>query len=234
MVSAKQIELRIVPSKIANDFMRVHHYSGKIVNNSKLHFGVFAAKQLHGVLSYGSPLDKSKVIGLVEGTRWNEMLELNRMAFDEHLPKNAESRAIAVSLRLIKRHAPHIKWVLSFADATQCGDGTIYRASGFVLTGIRPNKNTCLLPGGEVIHKMTLESSPSKARPELGGASYYDITYGKYDFGKYVDAVAGRILVGYQIRYIYLLDKSCKLNVPELPYSDITKLGAKMYKGVRG
>lgn len=33
-----------------------------------------------------------------------------------------------------------IEWVVSFADATQCGDGTIYRASGFLLTGIRENK----------------------------------------------------------------------------------------------
>jgi len=32
-------------------------------------------------------------------------------------------------------HLPQIKWVISYADGTQAGSGTIYRASGFVLTG---------------------------------------------------------------------------------------------------
>ena len=62
--------------------MKAHHYSGKVVNNSTLHFGVFLEGNLHGVMSYGPSLDKSKIIGLVKDTGWNEFLELNRMAFD--------------------------------------------------------------------------------------------------------------------------------------------------------
>lgn len=230
--------MRVIPAKIANDFIRRNHYSGKVVQNSKLHFGVFTGGLLHGVLSYGSPLDKSKVLGLVKNadgspTAWGGMLELNRMAFDAFLPKNSESRAIAITIRLIRKRAPHIKWILSFADGTQCGDGTIYRASGFALTAIRTNKNTVRLPDGSVIHKMTLESNPNQKRPELGGRSYYDLTGGRYDFAKYVSAVQGGVLVGYQLRYIYLVDKTCVLNCPRLPYSDIDKLGAGMYRGKR-
>jgi hypothetical protein len=37
------------------------------------------------------------------------MLELNRMAFDDYLPKYSESRCIAISIKLIKKNAPHIK-----------------------------------------------------------------------------------------------------------------------------
>ena len=59
------------------------------------------------------------------------------MAFSEKLPRNSESRAISIAMKLIKKHYPHIDWVVLFADGTQCGDGTIYRASGFVLTDIR-------------------------------------------------------------------------------------------------
>ena len=187
-------------------------------------------------MSYGSPLDKRKVLPLVHTKEdkpvlWNEMLELNRMAFDECLPKNSESRCIAVSFKLIKKNAPHIRWILSFSDGTQCGDGTIYRASGFVLTGIVENSNTCRLPNGEVIHKMTLESSPLQPRKELGGASYYALTNGKYNFNKYVKAVQGAILKGYQLRYIYLIDKTCRITVPIIPFSKIDEIGAGMYKG---
>lgn len=229
--SAKEIEIKVIPSKIANPFMRKHHYSGKVVNNSNLHFGAFIDNELHGVLSFGPPLDKSKVIGLVEDTGWSEMLELNRMAFDEFLPRNSESRSISQCIKLIKKNAPHIKWILSFADGTSCGDGTIYRASNFILTDIKPNKNIALLPSGEKIHKMTVETNPSIPRKELDGKTYYQITNGKYDFKKYIEYTNAKVLEGYQLRYIYLIDKKCKLTVPSIPFSKIDEMGAGMYKG---
>lgn len=233
MGRAKEIEVKVIPAKIANPFIKSHHYSGKIVQNSKLHFGAFLDGKLHGVLSYGPSLDKSKIIRLVEGTGWNEFLELNRMAFDDYLPRNAESYCIAKSIKLIKKNAPQIKWIISFADGCSCGDGTIYRASNFVLTDIRVNKNLCVLPSGEKVHKMTLESSPNQPRRELGGQTYYQLTNGTYNFKKYVEEVKGEVLVGYQLRYIYFIDKSYreKLTVPEIPFSKIDDLGAGMYKG---
>lgn len=233
MGRAKEIELKVIPAKIANPFIKKYHYSGKIVNNSCLHFGAFLDGKLHGVLSYGPSLDKSKIIGLVEGTGWNEFLELNRMAFDDYLPRNSESYCIAKSLRMIKKNAPQVKWVISFADGCSCGDGTIYRASNFILTDIKINDNLVQLPNGDKIHKMTLESSATKPRPELGGKSYFDITGGKLNLKKYVEYVGGHILKGYQLRYIYFIDKKYRerLTVPEIPFSRIDELNAGMYKG---
>lgn len=238
MGRAKEIVVKVIKSADANAFIKAHHYSGKVVQNSSLHFGAFLDGKMHGVMSYGSPLDKKKVLPLVHTQAgvpclWNEMLELNRMAFNDYLPHNSESRCIAISIRLIKNNAPHIKWILSFSDGTQCGDGAIYRASGFYLTQISENKNTCQLKDGSVIHKMTLESSPTTKRPELGGMSYYDLTGGKYDFKKYVSYIGGAILSGFQIRYIYLIDKKCKISVPILPFSKIDEMGAGMKKGIK-
>lgn len=235
MGRAKEIIIKVIPSKIANDFIRKHHYSGKVVQNSNLHFGAFLDGGLHGVLSYGSSLDKAKMVKLVEGTEWNEFLELNRMAFDDYLPRNSESYCIAKTLKLIKKNAPHIKWVVSFADGCSCGDGTIYRASNFVLTAIKENFNLCQLPNGEKVHKMTLESNPTTPRKELGGKCYYDITGGKFNFKQYVNYVGGEILKGYQLRYVYFVDKSYRerLTVPEIPFSKIDEIGAGMYKGER-
>jgi hypothetical protein len=36
---------------------------------------------------------------------------------------------------------------------------------------------------------------------------------------------------GYSLRYIYLIDKTCKITVPILPFSKIDEMGAGMYKG---
>ena len=233
MGKAKEITVKVIPPKIANEFIKKHHYSGKVVQNSNLHFGAFLDGGLHGVLSYGPSMDKSKIINLVEGTGWDEFIELNRMAFDDYLPRNSESYCIAKTLRMIKKNAPQIKWVISFADGCSCGDGTIYRASNFVLTGITENKNICLLPSGEKVHKLTVEARPTAPRRELGGKSYYEITGGQYSFRRYVEYVGGEILEGYQLRYIYFIDKAyrARLAVPEIPFSKIDEVGAGMYKG---
>lgn len=210
MGRAKEIIVKVISSKIANQFVKKYHYSGKVVNMSVLHFGCFLDNKLHGVMSYGSPMDKRNVINLVETSnksvnqKWNEMLELNRMAFDDYLPKYSESRCIAISIRLIKKNAPQIKWLLSYSDATQCGDGTIYRASGFKLTQINKNSTIYELSDGQIVAKR--------------GDSAYNFT----------DAKA---LKGFQNRYIYLIDKKAKLNCEDLDFKKIDEHGAGMYKG---
>ena len=233
MASAKDLIVKPIASADARAFIRKHHYSGKVATNSQLHLGVFWDGKLEGVMQFGPSLDKSKIIGLVEGTGWNEFLELNRMAFSDALPKNSESRAISVAMKLLKKHAPHVKWVISFADGTQCGDGTIYRASGFVLTGIKKSLDLCRLPSGEVVHSVTLKSSPNTPREELGGRTFAQVTGGGTSFRKYVEAANGEVLAGFQLRYIYFIDSKSKnlLNCPELPFSAIAEAGAGMYKG---
>lgn len=210
MGRAKEIRVKVIPSKIANQFVKKHHYSGKVVTLSSLHFGAFLDKKLHGVMSYGPPMDKRNVLNLVKtnnigiNKKWNEMLELNRMAFNDYLPRNSESRCISISIKLIKKNAPQIKWLLSYSDATQCGDGTIYRASGFKLTQINKNGTIYKLANGEVVAKR--------------GDSKYNFT-------------GAKALKGFQNRYIYLIDKKSKLNVEEISFSEIDKQGAGMYKG---
>jgi hypothetical protein len=155
-VSAKNLLIKPIDAGTANRFVKKMHYSQKVVPNSQLHLGVFFAGQLEGVMQFGPSLNKKGSINLVSETAWNGFIELNRMAFSEALPKNSESRAISVAMRFLKKYAPQIEWVMSFADATQCGDGTIYRASGFVLTAIRPNEGLRQNPQtGETLHAIS-------------------------------------------------------------------------------
>ncbi len=226
MATAKDILLKPIPAKIANDFMRRTHYSGKVVQNSQLHIGVFLDGILRGAMQFGPSLDKRKIQGLVKGTKWNQFIELNRLAFDDVLPRNSESRAISIAIKMMKKYAPQIKWIISFADATQCGDGAIYRASGFVLTGITSNKNLARSPDGTVMHKMTFESSPIST-------GYAEITKGKNNWFLFCKSKGWQRLIGYQLRYIYFIDPSYRqqLTVPEIPFNQIDEIGAGMYRG---
>lgn len=236
MGRAKEIIVKVIPSSIANPFIKQHHYSGKVVQNSNLHFGAFLDNQLHGVMSFGSSMDKAKTQQLVTGTGWNEFIELNRMAFDDYLPRNSESFCIGKSLKLIKKKAPHIKWIISFADGTQCGDGTIYRASNFILTGIKPNKTILEFPTGDRIAAMTLESHFTLDIVKKQ-CEYFGIEHKYRTRSEWIKIGNGKIkyIEGYMLRYIYFIDKSYRnrLTVPEIPFSKIDEIGAGMYKGER-
>jgi hypothetical protein len=213
-MSAKNIQLKPISASLANDFVKKTHYSGKVVPNSQIHIGVYYFGKLEGVMQYGPSLKKKQMLGLVQDTKWDGFIELNRMAFSDALPKNSESRAIGISLKILKKHLPQLQWVISFADATQCGDGTIYRASNFLLTGIKSNDTLRLNPEtGQVMQSMT---------------AYHQNLMGKFKNWDKVD--------GFQLRYVYFYNPKdlAKLTVPVLPFTEIAKRGATMYKGVSG
>ena len=221
MGRAKEILVKVIPSKVANEFVKKTHYSGKVVPNSTLHFGCFLDNKLHGVMSYGNCINKKGTINLVKNTGWNEFIELNRMAFNDYLPKYSESRCIAISIKLIKKNAPQIKWIISFADGTQCGDGTIYRASGFKLVSIVESGQIFNFNGDVVHGKILWDKSLVK------GWTVSDNCMQKLrDKGNTIERMKGK-----QLKYIYLIDKSMTITKEILPFSEIDKQGAGMYKG---
>ena len=249
---AKSIILKAIDATTANALVKRVHYSGKVVNNSQLHIGVFYRGKLEGAMQFGPSLDKRKLQGLVEGTPWNGFIELNRMAFTDTLPRNSESRALGIALRMLKQHAPHVQWVVTFADGAQCGDGTIYRAAGFVLTSIKRNDQLWTLPDGFAFTRM---SATDTCRPcsrkivsrasmtmqgangagaqlrELESAGLYKNTGGASM--KSLISAGAKPIPGFQLRYLFFLDPTARqrLTVPILPFSEIERRGAGMYKG---
>lgn len=217
MESAKSIWVKPIRGGAANEFIKRCHYSGKVCQNSQIHLGVFDGPRLEGVAQFGTSIDKRKMLPLVRGTRWNGYLELNRLAFSDALPRNSESRALSIMFRIIRKRYPFIKWVVSFADACQCGDGAIYRASGFILAGIKKNTDIVRLPDGTITNGKTLNDNPNR-----------NLSYWRKRGAK--------PLTGFQVKYIYFLDPTWRerLTVPEIPFSRIRELGAAMYKGKRG
>lgn len=239
--TAKDIYVAPIKSANANALVKRIHYSGKVVQNSQLHFGVFLGGRLEGVMQFGPSLDKRKIQGLVENTLWNGFIELNRMAFSDRLPRNSESRAIGIAMRLIRKHYPHIEWVISFADGTQCGDGTIYRASGFVLTGIKVNTQVWAAADGNNDSRTALTDNKSRGSQLRAQAviSRTTVTKAGNNFAtgaasmKAYEAIGFKPLKGFQLRYVYFISPKAKerLTVPIIPFAKIEEVGASMYLG---
>jgi hypothetical protein len=194
--------------------------------------GVYAQGRLAGAMTFGDPLDRRRVLPLVEGTPWEGVCELNRMALDPALPPNSESRVLAVALRILKARAHHLEWVLSYADATRCGDGTIYRATGWLLTDIKPNRSLWEWPNGEVYSDVGIRTSDRLRR---WVASQGDgITWAMTGKASTWRALGARPIAGHQIRYIYPLRDGVRerLTCDVLPYAAIDDARAGMYLGV--
>ena len=155
-------------------------------------------------MQFGPPIDRHKTAALVRNTKPRGMLELNRMAFTDDLPRNSESRALGVVMRLMRKELPTIRWV-------------IYRAAGFMLTAIRKNATVLRMPDGSTAFDKTLKNRArygdlaaarrAGARPMLG----YQMRYVYF-----LDPSA----IG-------------DLTVEPVPYSAIKDMGAAMYRGQR-
>lgn len=199
--SAKDLVVHTIQSSIAREMVKAGHYSHKVVPNSCLHFGVFWKGKLEGVLQYGHSIDKRKMVALVEDTTWDGFLELNRMYMSPTLPKNTESRALAITLKLIRKNLPHVKGVVSYADGTQAGSGTIYRASGFLLTGYRENTTIFYVPAmKESFAKLTFTTNKSTATYErikkATGVDVVEAMRGSASIEKVLKALNAKTLKG--------------------------------------
>jgi hypothetical protein len=212
MFTAKEIVIKAIDSKSSRAIVERYHYSGKCTQNSQIHFGVFLGGKLEGALQFGPSIDKRRMAQNL-GVGFNETLELNRMALSDVCPKNSESRALGVCLRIIKKRYPHLKVVVSFADACQCGDGTIYRAAGFKLHSFKKNISLMRAKDGSVVAKKSLDD---KIDPKTG-------RYGSSGLGL-------RPIDGYQMKYLFFLDKSLERNFLFVDFDKIPD-SVRMYRG---
>lgn len=216
MSDVKNIILKPIDSASAKRIVHRYHYSGKSTQNSQIHFGVFLNDRCEGALQFGPSIDKRRMADNLK-VKFNETLELNRMAFSDKLPKNSESRALGVAIRIIKKQYPHLKIIVSFADACQCGDGTIYRASGFKLHSFKKNTSLLKMPNGEIVAKKSLDNASSND-------------------GKYLSSQAikngATPLIGYQMKYLFFLDKNLEKSFNFVNFKDIPEY-VKMYKGIK-
>jgi adenine modification enzyme len=194
----------VIDRDAANAIVAANHYAHTFVRNSYVHLGVEIDGRRAGVLQYGYAMNPASADSVVAGTGMREYLELNRMWLDAVAPRNSESRALAFSVRLIRRLHPRVKWIQSFADE-RCGlFGTVYQAAGFTFHGEHMGRFWEL--DGAMYHDSLLSNSGTAETPK----------------GRLLRANRGRLVRHElrQFRYLKFLQqrfaKGCRY--PPLPY----------------
>jgi len=129
------------------------HYA-KTVPRNGIGYSVFNDKnEWCGVIVYGYGANHH--IGNQYNLKQGEVVELTRVALNGK--QETTSKALAMSLKLIKKDIPLCKLVVSYADLDQNHIGTIYQATNWYFVGIsNENKNSGFLINGKKVHRRTV------------------------------------------------------------------------------
>lgn len=157
------------------------HYS-KVLPMVQIAYSVFNSQnEWCGIIAYS--IGANKRIGSQYDLKQGQIVELIRVALNGK--QECTSKAIAISLKLLKKDCPLVKLVVSYADSSQQHIGTIYQATNWHYVGIS-------LKSG-FRHKVTKKPIHSR--------SYYDFSEKRKSEYEKVNAKP-------KYKYIFPIDKS--------------------------
>lgn len=125
-----------INSSLAKQYIRENHYSKSCHNGPSPCYGLFEDEKLIGVLCFSTPCSERVRAWALGEEEVDSTIELHRLYIEDCTPKNAESYFISRCLKMLKIDRPITKVVVSFSDSTEGHDGTIYKASNFIKTGL--------------------------------------------------------------------------------------------------
>lgn len=128
------------------------HYS-KSVPNVSLAYSVFNAfGEWCGVVCFG--VGATNNIARPYGLNQGQVVELLRVALNGK--QESTGKAVAISLKILRKDAPNVRLVVSYADTEQGHLGVIYQASNWFYIGSSTDSN--LIVNGIREHRRTLTS----------------------------------------------------------------------------
>lgn len=172
------------------------HYAKSIPVNT-IGFSVFNDKnEWCGVILYGTGANNN--IAMTFDLNQGQVIELVRMALNGK--QESTSKALAISLKLIKKAVPLAKLIVSYADKDQEHTGVIYQATNWFYIGISMENKTdsSWVINGKRYHGRII-SDWVKQKGGLNGLSRKDFLI------KYHDKNAVEFITKGKLKYIYPL-----------------------------
>jgi hypothetical protein len=146
------MRLEIASSKAIKYSCLNFHYA-KAVPNVSLAYNVFnEKKEWCGCICFG--IGATNNIASPYSLNQGQVIELVRMSLNGK--QESTTKAMAIALKLVKKNAPNVKLIVSYADSEQGHFGTIYQATNWIYTGYSVDTN--LIVNGKREHRRTLGS----------------------------------------------------------------------------
>lgn len=230
-VDTSKLAVRPLNKGVAAAFVREHHYThnpsscryalGLYVLEDGHDFFAGTHEKLIGCMTYGHPVS-NRAIGSITKTiplELDNVLELTRLVILDEAGKNTESWFIGQSFDWLRKNAPEVKVLISYADPEQTHTGTIYRATNWYYQGcgatkIMPDYSIRLFENSEWIHSRTVAEKFGHKAIESLAQKIGHTFWRKEETSKH--------------RYLYFLCSKREkkhlisdLKIPILPYADI-------------
>ena len=194
------IELKIIHQRECEFFLRKWHYSPIMPKLTKIRLGYYKDKTLVGVMTFGwgtRPLHTIKKLFPQLTTK--DYYEIGKMAMDDIMPRNSESKMISLAIKWLKQNSD-ISYLYTWADGMVGKVGYVYQASNFLYGGFIET-DTYITNSGERIHPRTIGGLIKNETNAKVGARPTPSQCIEHDFTR---------VKGYQFRYIYPLNKKSR------------------------
>ena len=159
LLESKDYYIDLINSTKANKFTSLYHYSGVGFKKAKINQGIYRKSDnlLVGVLQWGCSAQEGIRLDryVKEPITKEQYLELNRFCMANSEGKNAESQAIALGIKWIKKNRPDIKLLVSYAGRKEGNYGYIYQATNWEYLGYFVSNGFWFLDGQER-HQITV------------------------------------------------------------------------------
>lgn len=146
--SPLQFHIQKVNHTIAKQWVETWHYSHRMPTGKNINYGLYANAELYAVIVYGIGVNpyQARFLGV------DRVLEIKRMCRSEPRMDYSLSRFIGITSKMVLREFPY-DCLVAFADPEQGHEGTVYKASGFMLHGMSNAEWHLLDKNGETRHR---------------------------------------------------------------------------------
>jgi hypothetical protein len=114
-------------SRLAREWIKVHHYTKAAPPGFVVVLEFLEGKEVWGAMMLGRPTARA-----FDSKTW---LELTRMYFVDHAPKNTESQALGMMRRWVRTWMPETRMLLAYSDPAAGHTGTVYQADNWACMG---------------------------------------------------------------------------------------------------
>ncbi len=168
---SSDVRLEWIDTPTVKKALRLWYSRPEAPNGAINSLGVFESGRFAGVIVFGKGATNTLVKRY--GYEQHQGCELVRVAFapDHRFPV---SKALGIGLRLLKKQAPGLHLVVTFADTTQ-HHGGIYQATGWIYTGTTKSAVEYVIDGRQ-FHGRSFRAMPKeqqdRATKVLGTAKH--------------------------------------------------------------
>ena len=186
MSSTPELKLDWCSHEAADYAVKHWHYSRRMPKSKLAKIGVWEAGNFIGVVIFG--VGATYTIGMPYQLPKDQVCELVRVALRKHAA--SVSKILSIAIKLLRKFAPGLRLIVSYADTLQNHCGSIYQAGNWIYVGA--DEDSILRIHGTLIHRRSAYDS-------YGTSSLREIR-------ERVDSKAERVASGLKHKYVMPLD----------------------------